>query len=104
VPHGSWFENFLGNLISIALRFIPGIGPLIAVALDVVWAAIKDLNKPYDKLKENFPTLDFADHYLNAAKDIEKTANEAQSFIKASFLNATDQEMQAMLRRRRSQQ
>ena len=38
----TWAEDFTKNLLSFGLGFVPGIGPLLAIAFAVTWSAIRD--------------------------------------------------------------
>ncbi|EXL42594.1 hypothetical protein FOCG_15050 [Fusarium oxysporum f. sp. radicis-lycopersici 26381] len=37
---GSWFEDFFKNAITVSLGFVPGVGPLLSIALSLGWTAV----------------------------------------------------------------
>ncbi|KAH6656061.1 hypothetical protein BKA67DRAFT_690750 [Truncatella angustata] len=50
-----WLNNFLKNSLTIAAGFIPGIGPLAAIAFPVAWTAISDSDSSVDTTRNIMP-------------------------------------------------
>lgn len=53
-----WLENFLKNSLTIAVGFIPGIGPIAAIAFPLAWTAIADPDSFVDTLRNMCPGAD----------------------------------------------
>ncbi|KAF3026760.1 hypothetical protein E8E14_014836 [Neopestalotiopsis sp. 37M] len=53
-----WMENFLKNSLTVAVGFIPGIGPIAAIAFPLAWTAIADPDNFVDTLRNVCPGVD----------------------------------------------
>ncbi|KAE8353395.1 hypothetical protein BDV28DRAFT_164978 [Aspergillus coremiiformis] len=71
-----WLENFVKNSLTIAVGFIPGIGPLAAIAFPLVWTAIADPDSFIDTWRNLCPGVDLQLKLLEAIKDSAKQTRE----------------------------
>jgi len=80
----TWIENFMKNTLTIAIGFVPGIGPILAVAFPLAWTALTDPDSFVSTLKDLCPGIDLADHVV---QEILKSAREAKSLVNDDMLN-----------------
>ncbi|KAE8370897.1 hypothetical protein BDV27DRAFT_789 [Aspergillus caelatus] len=71
-----WLENFLKNSLTIAVGFIPGIGPIAAIAFPLIWTAIADPDSFVDTWRNLCPGVDLQLKLLEAIKDSAKETRE----------------------------
>ncbi|KAF7594180.1 hypothetical protein BBP40_010029 [Aspergillus hancockii] len=71
-----WLENFVKNSLTIAVGFIPGIGPIAAIAFPLVWTAIADPDSFIDTWRNLCPGVDLQLKLLEAIKDSAKETRE----------------------------
>lgn len=69
-PHqgGSWFENFLKNVGTMALGFVPVVGPILSVSFALGWTALTDPESFIKELRNQIPTVDLAMQIEKAAR------------------------------------
>ncbi|KAK2668297.1 hypothetical protein RAB80_015677 [Fusarium oxysporum f. sp. vasinfectum] len=70
---GSWFEDFFKNAITVSLGFVPGVGPLLSIALSLGWTAV--VNPDRFILPELFED------------DVRKNSTEIRALTRESFWN-----------------
>ena len=73
-----WLENFLKNSLTIAVGFIPGVGPIAAIAFPLIWTAIADPDSFVDTWRNLCPGVDLQLKLLEAIKD---SAKETQKYL-----------------------
>ncbi|OGM47919.1 hypothetical protein ABOM_002695 [Aspergillus bombycis] len=71
-----WLENFLKNSLTIAVGFIPGVGPIAAIAFPLIWTAIADPDSFVDTWRNLCPGVDLQLKLLEAIKDSAKETRE----------------------------
>lgn len=82
----SWLANFIKNTISIAVGFVPFIGPLAAVAFPLAWTAIADPESFEGTLRAMVPAADIAMHIRD---EIQKSSKEQQSYLPKEWAKAS---------------
>ena len=76
----TWIENFIRNTLTIAVGFIPVVGPIVQILFSVGWELISqdDPQGAYDLLKELCPGIDLTDKVIS---DMIQTAKETQKLL-----------------------
>lgn len=78
-----WFENFMKNVLTIAVGMIPVVGPMLAIAFPVAWTLIRDPESAFDELKDLIPTIDLADRIIR--EHILKSVNETRQYLPSGW-------------------
>ena len=67
----SWFEDFIKNVLNVAIGFIPVAGPFLQIAFSVGWSLIvdSDSDEAFQILKDLCPGIDLTDHIVNTLKN-----------------------------------
>ncbi|KAI9043687.1 uncharacterized protein KD926_003037 [Aspergillus affinis] len=68
-----WLADFIRNSLTVAVGFIPVIGPLAAVCFPLTWTAIADPSNFEHTLRELAPVVDLA---MQVAAEVQKSAQE----------------------------
>ena len=88
----TWMENFIKNTLTIAIGFVPGVGPLLQITFSVGWTLIsqQDTGAAFALLKDLCPGLDLAEH---VAQELIKSSSETRKFLPDGWekLNLTAQ-------------
>lgn len=79
----NWFENFMKNVLTIAIGMIPVCGPILAIAFPVAWTLIRDPESAFDELKDLIPTIDLADRIIR--EHILKSVNETRQYLPSGW-------------------
>ena len=79
----SWLENFMKNVLTMALGMIPVVGPILAVAFPVAWALISDPESAFEELKNLMPGIDFADRIIR--EHILKSVDETKQYLPSGW-------------------
>ncbi|KAL8784076.1 MAG: hypothetical protein Q9195_009185 [Heterodermia aff. obscurata] len=76
----TWQENFIRNVLTIAIGFVPGVGPLLQIAFSVGWTLVteNDPKAAFDTLKSLCPGVELAD---NIVSDLTRGALEIRSYL-----------------------
>jgi hypothetical protein len=76
----TWMESFIRNTLTVAIGFVPGIGPLLQVAFTVGWTLLseEDPGAAFAMLKELCPGLDLAEHVV---QELTKASSETRKFL-----------------------
>ena len=76
----TWIENFIRNTLTIAVGFIPVVGPIVQILFSVGWEIISQENPKgaYDLLKNMCPGIDLTDKVIS---DMMQTAKETQALL-----------------------
>lgn len=69
-----WLETFLKDTLTFAIGFVPGIGPICAIAFPLVWTAIRDPDMFFEELKSLVPELNLA---AQLVKGVQMTVEDA---------------------------
>ncbi|PWY67076.1 hypothetical protein BO94DRAFT_434434, partial [Aspergillus sclerotioniger CBS 115572] len=74
----TWLAGFLKNTLTIAVGFIPVVGPLAAVAFPLTWTAIVDPGRFEGTLRELIPVADLA---MKVGENIQRSAKEQEAYV-----------------------
>ncbi|PYI00743.1 hypothetical protein BO78DRAFT_269567, partial [Aspergillus sclerotiicarbonarius CBS 121057] len=74
----TWLADFIKNSLTVAVGFIPVIGPLAAVCFPLTWTAIADPARFEGTLRELIPVADLA---MKVAEDIRTSAREQVGYL-----------------------
>src|SRR5947208_2803654 len=66
------------NTLYIAIGFIPGAGPFLAMAFTMGWTALTDPDSFFDDLKMLAPGIGIVDHII---QELRKSAQDTKAFI-----------------------
>lgn len=75
----SWLENFMKNVLTIAVGMIPVVGPILAVTFPIAWALISDPESAFEEMKNLMPGIDFADRIIR--EHILKSVDETRQYL-----------------------
>ncbi|KZF20251.1 hypothetical protein L228DRAFT_249930 [Xylona heveae TC161] len=70
-PHQptTWFQNFFGNVMTIAIGFIPIVGPVLSVSFSFAWTALTDPDSFLDAIRNEYPALDLTLYIIERIKN-----------------------------------
>ena len=76
----TWMESFIRNTLTIAIGFIPGVGPLLAITFTVGWELLSQENPQaaYDLLKSLCPGLELGE---NVMKSLVQDAKDTHDWM-----------------------
>ena len=76
----TWQENFIRNVLTIGIDFIPGVGPLLQIAFSVGWTMLaeEDPEAEYDLLKNLCPELDLTDKMI---RELHKSVIKTRTYL-----------------------
>lgn len=76
----TWAENYIRNTLTIAVGFIPVVGPIVQVFFSVGWELLSqdDPQGAYEVLKNLCPGIDLGDKLIN---ELLRTAKETRLFL-----------------------
>ena len=76
----TWTENFIRNTLTIAVGFIPGVGPIVQIMFAVGWEMISqdDPKGAYDLLKNMCPGIDLTEKIVT---DLTQSAQETKKLM-----------------------
>ncbi|PYI00109.1 hypothetical protein BO71DRAFT_404826 [Aspergillus ellipticus CBS 707.79] len=74
----TWLADFIKNSMTVAVGFLPVIGPIAAVCFPLAWTAIADPGSFDSTLKELIPVADLA---MRIAEEIQKSAEEQVPYL-----------------------
>ena len=76
----SWIESFIRNTLTIAVGFIPVVGPIVQILFSVGWEIISQENPQgaYDLLKSLCPGIDLTDKLIS---EMIQSAKETQQLM-----------------------
>lgn len=78
----AWLVDFIKNSVTIAVGFIPVIGPIAAVAFPLAFTAITEPAKFESTLRSTLPQFDLAKHIEHQLK---KTTSDQRSYLPDSW-------------------
>ncbi|KAM0347326.1 hypothetical protein ACHAPU_004845 [Fusarium lateritium] len=79
---GSWFEDFFKNALSFGIGFIPGIGPLLAIAFSLTWTAIRDPDQFMHELSLWVPSVKIPELF---DRDIRNSSRNIRGLVHESM-------------------
>jgi len=82
---GFWIENFLRNVLTIAVGFVPLVGPLLAIAFPLAWTAIVNPDDFMTELRNLAPGVDLT---LRVIEEIKSSAANTRSVIHPNMLRS----------------
>ena len=76
----TWQENFIRNVLTIGIGFIPGVGPLLQIAFSVGWTMVaeEDPKAGYELLKNLCPGLDLTDKMI---RELHRSVTETRKYL-----------------------
>ncbi|PLB53834.1 hypothetical protein P170DRAFT_504745 [Aspergillus steynii IBT 23096] len=74
----TWLADFLRNSLTIAVGFIPVVGPIAAVAFPLAWTAVADPEAFEKTMRELIPIADLA---AKVVEEINKSAKEQEQYL-----------------------
>ncbi|KAL8830035.1 MAG: hypothetical protein Q9191_001674 [Dirinaria sp. TL-2023a] len=84
LPHtqDKWFEDYMKNLITLGIGFVPGIGPILAVSFVLGWSALTDPDSFFATLKTACPPLLLTDGVI---RELQLEATLTKAFLPAGW-------------------
>ncbi|KAF4993973.1 hypothetical protein FGRMN_6104 [Fusarium graminum] len=79
---GSWFEDFFKNALTFGIGFIPGIGPLLAIAFSLTWTAIRDPDQFIHELSLWVPSVKIPELF---DRDIRISSKQIRGLVHESM-------------------
>ncbi|KAF5679387.1 hypothetical protein FHETE_804 [Fusarium heterosporum] len=79
---GSWFEDFFKNALTFGIGFIPGIGPMLAIAFSLTWTAIRDPDKFMHELSLWVPSVKIPELF---DRDVRASAGRIKGLVHESM-------------------
>ena len=80
VPHtpSTWFGDYVKNVITFGLGFVPGIGFILSISFSLGWTALTDPDSFYDALKASIPAVLLTDGLIS---ELKKDAAETKKLL-----------------------
>lgn len=76
-----WYLNFLKNITTIAIGFVPVIGPLLAVETALLWTAVVDPDNFLQELRNQIPVLELGEHFEEFSKMVLLNSAEQRKYL-----------------------
>ncbi|KAL4962723.1 uncharacterized protein BDV14DRAFT_210367 [Aspergillus stella-maris] len=83
----TWFTDFIKNTLTIAVGFIPIVGPLAAVYFPLAWTAIADTGAFEATLRELIPVADLA---MKVAEEVKKGTEDQVLYLPKEWSGSVD--------------
>ncbi|KAL9026402.1 MAG: hypothetical protein Q9196_004928 [Gyalolechia fulgens] len=76
----TWQENFIKNVLTIGIGFVPGVGPILQIMFAVGWTMVTqdDPEAAFQVLKDLCPGIDLTEKILS---ELKNTARETRLFL-----------------------
>ena len=76
----TWQENFIRNVLTIGLGFVPDVGPLLQIAFSDEWTMMSEENPKagYDLFKNLCPEVDLTNKMI---RELHKSVTETRKYL-----------------------
>ncbi len=76
----TWQENFIRNVLTIGIGFVPGVGPILQIMFPVGWTMVseEDPEAAFELLKNLCPGIDLTEKMID---ELRKAATETRDFL-----------------------
>ena len=76
----TWQENFIRNVLTVGIGFVPGVGPILQIMFSVGWTMVseEDPEAAFELLKNLCPGIDLTEKMID---ELRKAATETRDFL-----------------------